>query len=1098
MGRGRVAVPSTAPSKDLKQGYQGVFEVEIDKMDPVRPQDLQSEALSRARQTWGWLFAALLGLALIPSAALAGTTPALFQSFAGNVNFVTTGNTLRAGDNTTNASASSLLSGLSGNPVSAGTSSETISGIPAGSTIVAAYLYWAGSGSTTDYTVTLNGTSVTAPANRQYTETYNAGGGDVLAFFSGAADVTSIVQGVGGGTGNGTYTFTGLNVTNVDVGAVTYLSNQATTAGWSMVVIYSNNTTESNRVINVFEGFQAFRNTSITLTPNNFRVPATGINGKFAVITWEGDPNAPSDTGETLTFNGTALSDACNTNGNQYNSTINTLICTGNPATDDVFYGVDVDTYDVSASLTAGSTSATTIYQSGNDLVLLSSQIISVANTPVSDLGITKVHNGIFGYGDNGTYTLTVTNNGPASTSGTTTTVTDTLPAGETFVSGTGTGWNACTAAGQNVTCTSTAAIASGSSFNPITLTVAIATGAGTSLANTATVATTNFDNTSGNNSSTDTVSNALGTLVHPDLSTSAKSALNPSGGDIVANGTVEYAITLNETAGVDASSVSVTDPLDASLTGLTGVTVTGSTTTATNTSSATTLNLANITVPANGTVTITFTATVKATVASCTAVNNTATVNYAGGSPTSTNPSYNFVTAQSSCTASGNKILYVYDNTGPTYTNILNRIPQTTSTGTGITLNGGTSHTWNLSPVLAKNLVLSQGNITVALIETNTNAATTTRRNTTVSLLNNATVLATSATVQTSNTANATVITYTITITAAMVTAGTNVIAAGHTLGITLNNAATANNHILVSQLSGALASSRITFATSTVISVDSVNVYNAPFPATTTSTFYAPGSTVYICAAISDPFGSYDVNSAIFTIVDSNGALAAMANSSTTPPPTPAVVDEGAKTCNGTASTSTEAYEYAYTLGASGTIAIGNWVFSVTGNEGTEGTVSHTANGTFTTKELPILTVMKSVTMSNDPTGSAIGHSIPGSTAVYAITVLNSGRGTVDSGSMVISDPVPANTVFNLTGKPPFAFSDPGNTSGLSIVAGTDTGNITYTDHSNNPYTPTCTRPCTDANIGGFTITLTGTMKSKTGATTPTFTITYQVLIN
>lgn len=1059
-------------------------------MDSVRPQNLSPQGLRHARRAWSWLFAALLGLGLLSSTALAGTTPALFQSFAGNVNFVTTGNTLRAGDNATNASASSLLSGLSGNPVSAGTSSQTISGIPAGSTIVAAYLYWAGSGSTTDYTVTLNGTSVTAPANRQYTETYNAGGGDVLAFYSGAADVTSIVQSVGGGTGNGTYTFTGLNVTNVDVGAVTYLSNQATTAGWSLVVIYSNNTTESNRVINVFEGFQAFRNTSITLTPNNFRVPATGINGKFAVITWEGDPNAPSDTGETLTFNGTALSDACDTNGNQYNSTINTLICTGNPATDDVFYGVDVDTYNVSASLTAGSTSATTIYQSGNDLVLLSSQIISVANTPVSDLGITKVHNGIFGYGDNASYTLSVTNNGPTSTSGTTTTVTDTLPAGETFVSGTGTGWNACTAAGQNVTCTSTAAVASGSSFNPITLTVAIATGAGTSLANTATVATTNFDNTSGNNSSTDTVSNALGTLVHPDLSSSTKSAVNPSGGDIVANGTVEYVISLNETAGVDASGVSVTDTISTLLTGLTGVTVTGSSTTATNTSTATTLNLANITVPANGSVTITFTATVKGTTANCSTVSNTATISYAGGSPTSTTPSYDFVTGQSSCTTNGNKILYIYDNTGPTYTNLLNRIPQSATTVTGITVNGGQSFTWNLSPALAKNLVLTAGNVTVTLIETNTNAATGTRRNTTVSLLNNGAVIATSGTVTTNNAAAAKLITYTFAIPATTVVAG-------NSFSLRFNNAATANDHILISQLT-ALGNSQITFATSTVIHVDSVNVYNAPFPATTTSAFYAPGSTVYICAAISDPFGSYDVNSAIFTIVDSNGALAAMANSSTTPPPTPAVVDEGAKTCNGTASTSTEAYEYAYTLGASGTIAIGNWVFSVTGNEGTEGTVSHTANGTFTTKELPILTVMKSVTMSNDPTGSAIAHSIPGSTAVYAITVLNSGRGTVDSGSMVISDPVPTNTVFNLTGKPPFTFSDPGNTSGLSIVAGTDTGNITYTDHSNNPYTPTCTRPCTDANIGGFTITLTGTMNGKTGGTTPTFTITYQVLIN
>jgi len=1020
---------------------------------------------------------------LVPTSALAGTTPALFQSFPrtgdpDTINFVTTGNTLRAGNNAGgNNSASSLLSGLSGNPVDAGSSSATVSGIPAGSTILAAYLYWAGSGSTTDYTVTLNGISVSAPVARQYTETYNAGGGDVLAFFSGAADVTSIV------TGNGTYTFAGLNVTNVDVGTVTYFSNQATTAGWALLVIYSNSS-ESNRVINVFEGFQAFRNTSINLTMNNFREPSTGINGKFAVLTWEGDPDAPSNTGETLGLTpGSTLSDSCDTNGNQYNSTINTLLCTGNPATDDVFYGVDFDTYDVSSMLTSGETSVTTNYTSGNDLVLLSAQVLSVATTPVSDLSISKVHNGTFGYGDNGSYTLTVTNNGPATTAGTTT-ITDTLPAGETYVSGTGTGWS-CAAAGQNVTCTSTATVTAGNTFSPLTLTVAVATGAGTSLSNTATVATTNFDNTSGNNSSTDTVSNANSTLLHPDLSTSTKTAVNPSGGDIVANGTVEYAISLNETAGVDASGVSVTDTISTLLTGLTGVTVTGSTTTASDTSTATTLNVSNITVPANGTVTITFTATVKGTTTNCSTVTNTATVTYAGGSPTTTSPAYDFVTAQSGCSSNGNKILYVYDSTGPTYTNILNRIPQTVNTGTGITVHGGQNFTWNLSPALAKNLVLSAGNVSVALIETNANAALTTRRNTTVALYNNGVLLATSGTSTTSNTNAAIVVNYTITITAAMVSSLASTVNAGNVLSLRFNNAATANDWILVSQKTAALTSSRMTFATSTVINVDSVNVYTAPYPSTTTSTFYAPGSTVYICAAISDPFGSYDVGSTTFSIVDSNGALVSTTSSE------PPLVDEGSKDCTGAASTSTEAFEYPYTLGASGTIAIGKWVFTVTGNEGTEGTVSHTANGNFTTREVPHLTVMKSAVMSSDPTGKPISHSIPGGTAQYTVTVLNSGRGTADSGSMVIVDAIPTNTVFLVSSATPFVFA--AGTSGLTgaTIAYSNDNGTTYA------YTPTCTTPCQDSNINAVKFTLAGTMAGQTGGTTPSFNLSFQVVI-
>ncbi|HEY1774410.1 MAG TPA: hypothetical protein VGH91_14575 [Gammaproteobacteria bacterium] len=1031
----------------------------------------------------------------MPGLALAGTTPALFQSFAGNVNFVTTGNTLRAGDNTSNATASSLLSGLSGNPVNAGSSSETVSGIPAGSTIVAAYLYWAGSGSTTDYTVTLNGISVTAPANRQYTETYNAGGGDVLAFFSGAADVTTIVQGVGGGTGNGTYTFTGLNVTNVDVGAVTYLSNQATTAGWSLVVIYSNSTTETNRVINVFEGFQAFRNDSITLTPSNFHVPATGINGKFAVITWEGDPDAPSNTGETLTFNGTALSDACNTNGNQYNSTINTLICTGNPATDDVFYGVDVDTYDISADLTAGSTSATTIYQSGNDLVLLSSQIISIANTPVSDLGITKVHNGTFGYGDNGIYTLTVVNNGPATTSGTSK-ITDTLPTGETYVSATGTGWT-CSATGQVVTCTSTATIANGASFNPITLTVAISGTAGTSLANTATVSVdpSDFDNVSGNNSSTDTVSNAAGTLVHPDLSTSTKEVAVTSGGDANPGDTLQYTITLNETNGVAASNVSVTDDIPANLSGFTAsaVTVSGSTTTITNSSTNTggtyndgLLSISNIAVPANGSVTIVFTAQVASGTANCTAINNSGTITYAGGSPaTQTVSSQTITVAQSNCTSSGNKILYVYDATGPTYTNLLNRVAQAVNTGTGVTVNGGASFTWTMSPAVAtgKNLILTAGNVTVSLIETNTNAATGTRRNTTVSLLNNGAVIATSATVQTNNSAAAKVITYTFAIPATTVVAG-------NALGLKFNNAATANDHVLISQKTAALGNSEITFATSTVINVDSVTAYGAAYPASTQSTVYSPGVPVYICAAVSDPFGSYDATSAAITITDPSGTVQVSGA---------AMTAMGIGDCTQSAGslvtpTASEAFEYTYTPPAAVT---GFWTATVTAKEGTENTVTHTANGAFDV-DVPSLTILKSVSVSADPTGDAIKHSIPGATMQYNIQVQNNGRGPVTSGSLIISDPVPTNTTLSLPAKPPFTFTDGAQSSGLTVSA--LDGSIVYSNNGGGTYTytPSCTRPCTDSAITNFKITMNGSMNGKTGGTAPSFTISFQVVIN
>jgi trimeric autotransporter adhesin len=743
----------------------------------------------------------------------------------------------------------------------------------------------------------------------------------------------------------------------------------------------------------------------------------------------------------------------------------------------------------VDAYVAAGQTSATTFYQSGQDAVILAAQIMSITDAPVSDLSISKVHNGTFGYGDQGTYTITVTNNGPNATSGTTT-ITDTLPAGETYVSATGTSWT-CSAAGQVVTCTSTSVVANAATFNPITLTMTVATSAGTSLANTATVAVdpSDFDNNSGNNSSTDTVSNAGGTLVHPDLSTSTKSVFNPGGGDYNVGDTAQYTITLNESNGVDASAVSVTDNIPANLSGFvaTSVTVSGSTTTITNSSTNTggtngdgLLSISNITVPANGSVTIVFTAQVKAGTANCATINNTGTITYAGGSPTTaTVTAPTVVVAQSNCISSGNKILYVYDNLS------LTRVVQTANTTgiTGITGGGGTK-TWVMTPTVptGKSLVLTAGAVNVTLIIQNTGGNTNSRA-TTVALLNNGVTVATSGSTNTANNGTTTAINYTITIPATTVTAG-------HALSLVFTNNGAAGRTVTVFQKVAAITTttSRVTFATTTVINVDSVNAYNAVYPATTTTTVYSPGTTVFICAVISDPFGSADATSAAITLVDSTG---------TTQVSAAAMTAKGATDCAGTANAADEAYEYTYTIPAPGTAATGFWTATVTGNEGTEGTITHTANGSFDV-DVPALLIVKSVAVATDPVeGATRSKAIPGATVQYTIQIQNNGRGSVDSGTLVISDPVPTNTVLSLPAKPPFTFTDGATSSGLSVSA--NDGSIVYSNNGGTSYVyvPACTRPCTDSAITNFKITLNGAMNGKTGGTAPSFTITYNVVI-
>ena len=119
-------------------------------------------------------------------------------------------------------------------------------------------------------------------------------------------------------------------------------------------------------------------------------------------------------------------------------------------------------------------------------------------------LTIAKAHTGPFVSGLTGTYSLSVSNTGGA-TSGT---VTDTLPTGETFASGSGGGFS-CSAVGQAVTCTSTTPIVSGTPA-VINLTVNVTAAAGTVLSNQASVSP------NGGTSNTDQVTVSPGSAYHP------------------------------------------------------------------------------------------------------------------------------------------------------------------------------------------------------------------------------------------------------------------------------------------------------------------------------------------------------------------------------------------------------------------------------------------------------------------------------------------------------------------------------------------------------------------------------------------------------
>jgi uncharacterized repeat protein (TIGR01451 family) len=171
-----------------------------------------------------------------------------------------------------------------------------------------------------------------------------------------------------------------------------------------------------------------------------------------------------------------------------------------------------------------------------------------------ADMWVTKVHQGTFTAGTDGTYLLTVGDNGPSDAAAPLT-VTDSLPTVETFLSAGGDGW-VCTNDLQLVTCTDADGLASGATASQISLDVAIASGASGDVANTATVSSETADPVPGNDSATD---NATLTL------TSDLSLTKTHTGDFTAGLDGVYALAVHNLGPSDSGTgVVVSDTLPA------------------------------------------------------------------------------------------------------------------------------------------------------------------------------------------------------------------------------------------------------------------------------------------------------------------------------------------------------------------------------------------------------------------------------------------------------------------------------------------------------------------------------------------------------
>ena len=470
--------------------------------------------------------------------SIAGTTVALRESYAGNLSFELTGGSFR----TTQNNNSACTFGTS--------SSNTLTTLPIGATILKAYLYWAasadvdGGGSIIEDTqVKLNGDDIFADIGRSYTEDTGS-----WQFFNSVADVTSHVS------GNGFF-----EVTDLDMYSTTnHCNSQTMLGGWALLVIYEH-VDEDFRVLNLYEGFESFQNRTFTLIPDNFELP-TNPSGKHAHITWEGDDTLGTD-GEYLEFEGVTLSDANNPTDNQFNSYSNVQ---GGFTS----YGVDIDEYDISNELVAGATQVTTKYSAGQDLVLLSAEIVSVSNIPVADLSVTTSDPTGWLQGSTVTKKYTISNNGPNDIPIDSVHFTASLPAGVSFTGTQGDSDWTCTPnpnSGDTISCVFNTKLRSGwSDYLDLTFKVDDGT-AGNILDIDVSVdhdlAPYNiFDNQQTNNSYQFSV--PIGSVAVIDLSASSKVHTNLSGDLLLAGDTLRYTITLDDASNLPVTGITVTDKL--------------------------------------------------------------------------------------------------------------------------------------------------------------------------------------------------------------------------------------------------------------------------------------------------------------------------------------------------------------------------------------------------------------------------------------------------------------------------------------------------------------------------------------------------------
>ena len=285
----------------------------------------------------------------------------LYQQFNGRYSYTAIGNTLNQAENNLVQTFCETLP----------SSSATLNLAPS-QNILAAFMYWAGSGPG-DTNVSLNGQSL--DADETFNVTYEDPNFGDLIYFSCFKEITDIIQ----ATGNGVYTLSDLDISSVLTNNIGYCRNRTNFAGWSIFVIYEESSLPLNQV-SVYHGLEIInRNVqSLNITLDNLNV-LDNDGAKIGFLAWEGD-NA-LNIQESLVFNGNALQSL------PLNPATNAFNGTNSFSGSNLSYNMDLDVYDIENFINIGDTSATIRLTTAADLIIINN-VVTVLNSQLPDATI--------------------------------------------------------------------------------------------------------------------------------------------------------------------------------------------------------------------------------------------------------------------------------------------------------------------------------------------------------------------------------------------------------------------------------------------------------------------------------------------------------------------------------------------------------------------------------------------------------------------------------------------------------------------------------------------------------------------------------------